>query len=260
MLHLGGINFLPLPKYLVMRYSFLLFLPLFVFSCDKSDDVLPTLSTVSVNDNSIDVLEFQPGSSFVVRSTFGDNIQLGQFKIDIHQDFDGHSHKDLTTQFAEIRIKNIEGTQYNLEETFDIPIDASSGTYHGTIRVLDKEGNMSEIKTFYFNIVRDNQPTISMNLPASVSVGNLVQILGEISAQGGATLKTVKIRIRSSLTGNKLMDQAYPVTGLTTWNPFTDGNASFTVPQDETEKLFFRLWVEDSNGNFTIFESEIIIV
>jgi hypothetical protein len=29
---------------------------------------------------------------------------------------------------------------------------------------------------------------------------------------------------------------------------------------DENEKIFFRIRVEDSNGNNTIFESEIIIV
>jgi len=243
------------------KFLLLTFLAVLLISCKKSDLTPPTVSVATVNNEATEIINFSPGDTFVVRTTIEDNIALGQFKIDIHHDFDGHSHKSSTVRFAEIRIKDIEGTTYNLEETFVIPLDAASGTYHGTIRALDQEGNNSEPRIFYFNIVRPNQPTIVLNLPVSIAQGAVLQVDGMISSIDDADLKTVRIRARSTKTGNTLHNQTYTLSANTTlWNPFLDGNVSIQIPANEDEKIIFRLWVEDSNGNNTIFETEIIIV
>jgi hypothetical protein len=244
-----------------MKSYWFLFFGLVFASCNKSDLVPPTIEAVTVNNESGVVLEFQPGESFIIRSLINDNKALGQFKIDIHHDFDGHSHKSSTVRYAEIRIKDLSGLSYNLEESFTIPLDASSGTYHGTIQALDAEGNVSPPSLFYFNIVRNNQPTIVMDIPEQLPIGATLQVQGLISAQDEATLNTVRIRVRSTRTGNTIHNQTYNLApGTTSWNPFIDGNVSIVIPQQENEKLIFRLWVEDSNGNNTIFETEIIIV
>lgn len=241
---------------------YLIFLSVLVmFSCRKSDLTPPTVSSVSVNNISGETLELSPGDSFTLRALIEDNEALGQFKIDIHDDFDGHSHKSSTERYAEIRIKDIDGTSYDLEEVFTIPENASSGTYHGTIQAIDAEGNVSQIALFYFDIVRPEQPVIVMDLPESIAVGSTLNVLGVITAQGEATLNTVRIRIRSTKTGNRIHNQTYTIpSGLTTWNTFVDGNITIAIPDEEDEKLIFRLWVEDSKGNNTIFETEIIIV
>ena len=239
-------------------FSFLLILVL--FSCRKSDLTPPTVSSVTVNNVSGETLEFSPGESFTVRALIEDNEELGQFKIDIHQDFDGHSHKSSTVRYAEIRIKDIEGASYNLEEVFTIPENASSGTYHGTIQAIDAEGNVSQIAIFYFDIVRSEQPLIVMDLPENIPVGATLNVLGVISAQGEATLNTVRIRIRSTKTGNTINQTHNIPSGIATWNTFVDGNIAIPIPPEEDEKLIFRLWVEDSKGNNTIFETEITIV
>jgi hypothetical protein len=254
-------NELALHKIPIMKYALLFLFALVAFSCKKSDLIPPTSSVVTVNDISNEILEFSPGTTFTVRSTISDNVSLGQFKIDIHQDFDGHSHKTSTQRYSEIRIKNIDGTNFALEESFTIPENASSGTYHGTLTSLDDEGNVSDVSTFYFNIIQPTQPTISMNLPSSISNNEVLSVLGVINAQGDATLSKVRIRIRGSNSGNTLLNGTYTMPPTTTtWNPFENGNVSLTIPQEENGKLFFRLWVEDSNGNNTIFETEIIIV
>lgn len=244
-----------------MRLFLFVITALIVFSCKKSDLTLPIISGLTLNNSAVETLNFQPGETFALRATIEDNIELGQYKIDIHHDFDGHSHKTSTERFAEIRIKNISGTTYNLEETFSIPGNASSGTYHGTIRALDAEGNLSEVAIFYFNVNRDNQPTIVMNLPETIGVGQVLNVDGVITAFGEATIRNVKIRIRSSNTGNNVLNETYNLQEIpTTWNPFVDGDVSVTINPDESGKLFFRLWVEDSNGNNTIFEKEIEII
>jgi hypothetical protein len=232
-------------------------------ACRKSDLVPPTLSNVTVNNtNQNEILNFVPGDTITVHALIEENEDLGQFKIDIHHDFDGHSHKSSMTRYSEIRIKNISGLSYNLEETFIIPDTTASGIYHGTIQSLDAEGNVSLPEVFYFNVVRPEQPTIAMNLPATISAGSVLNIDGLLSAVGADVhLSVVQIRIRSSKTGDNLLNQTYNLSGApTTWNPFANGNISVTIPADENEKIFFRIRVEDSNGNNTIFESEIIIV
>ena len=242
----------------LLTFSILLTL---LISCKKSDLVPPTLTIATVNNEASTILNFSPGETFVVRTNISDNVALGQFKIDIHQDFDGHSHKNTTVRYAEIRISNITGTSFDLEETFTIPSDASSGVYHGTIRALDDEGNTSEPVIFYFNVVRENQPIVVMNLPQTIGSGTSLQVDGNLSSIDNADLKTVSIRVRSTKTGNTLHDENYILNENTTlWNPFIDGNVTIPIPADEDEKIIFRIRVEDSNGNNTIFETEIIIV
>lgn len=243
------------------RFLIFYFFALFLLSCKKSDLTPPTVAAVTVNSEFTEILNFFPGDSFVVRTNIEDNLELGQFKIDIHHDFDGHSHKNNTVRYAEIRIKNIEGTSYNLEETFVVPMDAATGTYHGTIRALDAEGNTSQPQLFYFNIARPNQPIINMDLPQTIALGSILQVNGTIASIDDADLKTVWIRVRSPKTGNTLHSQNYTMGANTTlWNPFVDGNVSIQIPAEEDEKIIFRIRVEDSKGNNTIFETEIIIV
>jgi hypothetical protein len=243
----------------------LLFLTMILsfFSCRKSDLELPTVANILVNNiAATETLDLNPGDTIWVKALLQDNNELGQFKIDIHQDFDGHSHKSTMTPYAEIRIKTIAGVNYDLEEMFVIPDTTASGIYHGTIQALDAEGNVSTPLVFYFNVVRSNQPIISMNLPATISAGAVLNVDGDLSAVGdNVHLTKVQIRIRSTKTGNNLLNQTYNLSGApTTWNPFTNGNVSVDIPADENQKIIFRIRVEDSNGNNTIFESEIIIV
>lgn len=244
------------------RIAFLL-MALSLLACRKSDLVPPTATNLTVNNAGQNItLDVNPGDTIVVRALLQDNTELGQFKIDIHHDFDGHSHKSSMTRYAEIRIKNISGLTYNLEETFIIPDTTASGIYHGTLQALDIEGNISTPQIFYFNVVRSNQPTIEMNLPETISIGATLNVDGTLTAVGPNThLNLVQIRIRSSKTGNTLLNQTYNLSGApSTWNPFINGNVSLVLPAEENEKIFFRIRVEDSNGNNTIFESEIIIV
>jgi hypothetical protein len=249
-------------NYAMYRFALIL-VAISLLACRKSDLVKPTVTNITVNNLSQDVvLDVNPGDTIIVRALLQDDTELGQFKIDIHHDFDGHSHKSTMTKYAEIRIKNISGMSYNMEETFIIPDTTASGIYHGTIQALDVEGNISTPQIFYFNVLRSNQPTIEMNLPETISVGSTLNIDGVLSAVGASThLSLVQIRIRSSKTGNTLLNQTYNLSGSPiTWNPFTDGNVSLALPAEENEKIFFRIRVQDSNGNNTIFETEIIIV
>jgi hypothetical protein len=228
------------------------------FSCKKADSELPEIKDVKVN-NSIETLDFSPGESVVVTGLITDNEELSQFKIDVHHDFDGHSHKELTVRYSKIVIKDISGTTHQLNETFALPADASSGVYHGTITAVDKEGNQSMSKLFYFNIIRPEQPEITVTVPQSVSAGSTWNPEGTVSTS--VAISMIKVLVKSEATGNTLYNQTFTLADqeLTAWNFQTDGAIAVAIPAGLTGKIDFRVRVEDVNGNNTIFEEEIVV-
>ncbi len=94
------------------------------------------------------------GEVFVFKAKFTDNAALGSFGIDIHDNFDQHSHstevqvcvmddkKEAVNPFVYIRSFAITGSPrtYEAEVEIDVPADVDPGDYHLMIRVTDREG------------------------------------------------------------------------------------------------------------------------
>lgn len=228
------------------------------FSCKKADSELPEIKDVKLN-NSVEILNFSPGETFNVTALITDNEDLSQFKIDVHHDFDGHSHKSMTVRYAKIVIKDISGTTYQLNENFDLPDNASSGAYHGTITAVDKEGNQSLNKLFYFNVVRPEQPEITVAVPDNVAAGSTWNPVGSVNT--AVAISFVRVIVKSETTGNTLYNQLFTLAAqeLTSWNFQSDGAVAINIPEGLTGKLDFRVRIEDVNGNNTIFEEELVV-
>ena len=165
----------------------------------------------------------------------------------------------MTTRYEEIRISDISGTSFSINESFTIPDNASSGTYHGTITSLDKEGNQSENKLFYFEVINPEQPVMNLTVPASVTAGNDLVISGTIT--GTVFLSQVFVKATSLSSGNTLINESYSIASseLMTWDAQTDGNLSIPIPSGESGPVKIRIRAEDSNGNNTIFEQQIVV-
>ncbi|MDF9800837.1 hypothetical protein OKW21_006100 [Catalinimonas alkaloidigena] len=94
------------------------------------------------------------GETFTFKARFTDNVQLGSFSIDIHHNFDHHTHstevndcdmepvKEAENPFLFIQNYPIpEGQrEYVAEFEMEIPEDVDSGDYHFMIRLTDEEG------------------------------------------------------------------------------------------------------------------------
>ncbi len=94
------------------------------------------------------------GKKFTFRARFSDNLALGSFSLDIHHNFDHHSHsteisncefeavKTAVKPFLFIKDYSIPEGQTSYEATVEIevPVDADPGDYHFMIRLTDKEG------------------------------------------------------------------------------------------------------------------------
>jgi hypothetical protein len=94
------------------------------------------------------------GESFTFRATFRDNSELGSYSLDIHHNFDHHSHSTDMVQcpldpvrnpdkpFLLIEEFNISDgkTEYEAIQEIWIPVDIDPGDYHLMVRVTDKTG------------------------------------------------------------------------------------------------------------------------
>ncbi|MGV8138991.1 MAG: DUF4625 domain-containing protein [Mangrovibacterium sp.] len=142
-------------------FSGLIFM-LFVFSTcskDEVDDEKPEIDlTVSgAFPQNCDTLYF--GETFAFKALFTDNTELGSFSIDIHNNFDHHSH---TTEVTECNLDDVKDpvNAYVSIEDYDIPEGMNTyetllgitipdsdnngkfdeGDYHFFISLTDKEG------------------------------------------------------------------------------------------------------------------------
>ena len=139
---------------------FLLFI--FFISCEKEDEVDKEKPVIDLTMQdafpvNCDTLYF--GESFELKVLFTDNAGLGSYSIDIHNNFDHHSHstevtecsldpiKDPVNPFLFIEDYNIPAGQSDYQTNMPISISSGNGNgefdegdYHFFISLTDKEG------------------------------------------------------------------------------------------------------------------------
>lgn len=130
-------------------------------SCSSDDD-----DNTKVNDqekpeivdgelpNPIDCQQYKRGETIAFRYTFTDNVELGNFNIEIHNNFDHHTHSTSAGDCPLDEKKSpVNPWVYNQDQTIPsglklydakvdiaIPKDIDPGDYHFMIRVTDKAG------------------------------------------------------------------------------------------------------------------------
>jgi hypothetical protein len=94
------------------------------------------------------------GQAFMFKARFSDNTELGSYSLDIHHNFDHHSHSteveecDLEAKKTPVKpflfIKDYPVTAGLREHVgaveISVPADADPGDYHFMVRLTDKEG------------------------------------------------------------------------------------------------------------------------
>ncbi len=144
-----------------MKYLVPAFWLAFIFSCTSIDidDEKPyiDLNYTQAFPINCDTLYF--GESFIFKARFTDNVELGSYSIEIHHNFDHHSHstevsechlsdpKPAINPFLYIEEFEIppEQSEYLPEITIELPEGNENGAfdegdYHFLIRLSDREG------------------------------------------------------------------------------------------------------------------------
>jgi hypothetical protein len=142
-------------KYL--QYIFVLALSLTLVQCQKAetiDEVLPVIEISSVATFPHNCDTVYRGESFQLVANFSDNVELGSYSVDIHHNFDHHTHstageacsmdpiKTPVNPFLLIKSFYIpSGSKaFQSNQSIQIPNDIDTGDYHLMIRLTDKEG------------------------------------------------------------------------------------------------------------------------
>ncbi len=97
---------------------------------------------------------YQPGGVIPLRCTFSDDMELGNYNVEIHNNFDHHTHSTVAGDCEMDEKKEphkpwIYNQDYTIpvgqtlyKATIDIPIpeDIDEGDYHFMIRLTDRAG------------------------------------------------------------------------------------------------------------------------
>lgn len=133
--------------------AIMLFISLFIVSCEKddADTVKPVITITGPEDDEAIFI----GSEIHFEVDFSDDTELKSYKVDIHSNTDGHSHKAVTTNDSvaftfqkswefEPGLKNAKINHYEIE--IPVLIDGKpilEGHYHFLVYCTDVAGNES---------------------------------------------------------------------------------------------------------------------
>ncbi|MDF0717607.1 DUF4625 domain-containing protein [Muricauda sp. 334s03] len=144
---------------LKFKHTFIIFSILFLTSCSSSDDTdideeKPTISVDYAGGfpQACEVLE--RGQTYTFRAQVADNLELAAYSLNIHHNFDHHTHDDQGAQCELEEVKaavnpmnyienfDIEGgaTSYEINISVTIPEDIDPGDYHCAYSVTDVTG------------------------------------------------------------------------------------------------------------------------
>jgi hypothetical protein len=132
-----------------------------------------------------EVLYVMDTSRVTVEVSLEDDIALGEFKIDIHSNFDCHGHGGLgsigrppaagaTEDWRLIDIVTTEGKTWTKTMRLSPPSNVTAGAYHLSFQALDEVGNATESQFFSmyaFNSQDTVPPVLDLAQPAQMKLG-----------------------------------------------------------------------------------------
>lgn len=132
---------------------------MFAVGCSKDGDKKPDTEYPVIDLTQADAFpkqcsELMRGQKFYFKARLSDNVELGSYSLDIHHNFDHHTHSTEVNDCAMESIKQPvkpflliksypvpQGQKiYNANTELEVPADVDPGDYHFLIRVTDKEG------------------------------------------------------------------------------------------------------------------------
>ena len=93
------------------------------------------------------VLKVAAGATLQMKMRFQSNRELSQYKIDVHSNFDCHSHGRIAAVSDAWELSqtvNLSGTDTVITANLPVPADAAAGNYDFIIRLLDTTGNEAD--------------------------------------------------------------------------------------------------------------------
>lgn len=139
-------------------FTMLLLCTAVLAGCSKNDEAVdseyPVIDITGADAFPVQCSVLERGKTVTFKARFTDNVALGSYSLDIHHNFDHHTHSTEVNTCAEspnktpvkplVFIKDYTlpagGRDYTATATISIPADVDTGDYHFMIRLTDKEG------------------------------------------------------------------------------------------------------------------------
>ena len=165
------------------------------WGCKRPDREIPVVSVISPADS----LTFISGQVLPFSALFTDNQNLAQYKIDIHNNFDGHAQdKYLAKVWSEFIIRDAAGTEHTENLNIPVPDSTASGWYHLLVSAVDRSGNQAKTVSrsfFVINMADSSAPSLDVTSPAAGSTFGLGDII-DLQAQATDNERVYIIRTR----------------------------------------------------------------
>jgi len=117
------------------------------------------------------VISATSGSMMLLHLNLTDDRNLSQYKIDIHNNFDCHSHgRVLATPWQVLEVNDVNGNNIEIEKEIQVPAETAAGDYHLQILCLDESGNEAEPVIYSIKILNATDsvaPELTLTEPST---------------------------------------------------------------------------------------------
>ena len=185
-----------------LAFSLLLIGFIGLMSCDSGNDVVDTTAPTIEVEEPVMGEYFEAAGHAHFDATFTDDIELATYNIEIHNNFDGHSHGRIAATSDDPDLlkwsynqsflipEGLTVFQAELDDEIEIPANAMAGPYHFIVQAIDASGNSTsfqddsavEIEVY---ITNDSQPVVDItNLEddeLEIEVGELFIVEGTVT-------------------------------------------------------------------------------
>lgn len=204
-------------KFLRIHLLLLMGVALLTTACNKDDDKpaapgneteRPVLARVTPSGTTMNVAAGDP-ITFTVRVT--DNAGLSQVRVNVHNAFDGHTHKTSTVDTLYHNVIHQMGGKRDTTITFSIPTATTNqpGMYHVLVYAIDVNGNNAQFLQYDLTLTNSLFPTAtglalggSDHLHFGPCDNSLTRTLsGTVNAGTGKTLADIHVVLKVHSTG-----------------------------------------------------------
>ena len=138
---------------------------LFLSSCkddspsgEGNDTTKPVIHSFELNGSNEATIT--AGDTLFYSYSFSDDRELSEAYIEIHENFDGHSHLKANLAWSKSTILFFLGKSSSSTGKFVCPLNVASGPYHVEVSVLDASGNHSDVLIRTLEVQQPGQPQI----------------------------------------------------------------------------------------------------
>lgn len=265
---------------MIMKKLAMLFMaaiPLLV-ACKKEDPDIeaPVITTYKINEADHDI-EVAAGTEMHVDLVFTDNEELREYKIDIHDAFDGHEHGKVNaiTRFSFQQTYAINGKQATEHQEVNVPAESAAGPYHAIVRVIDLEGNEGEFGELIIHITHPDQPVINVTSPdfsneVHAPKGSAFTLSGTITDNNDLeeifiVIKEEEEHNHGKVQAGELYEADFDLPGAddTSWDfsEISNQGKDIVIPATaETGHYILEVVAKDAEGHMTIWEQKIHVM